>query len=72
MSGQEGTAGRPFCRGFPFPQVSTEKIRITSREEAQQAPTPFTIFSVYLHGKFLTHEMMGESKFSKTLQEALT
>lgn len=52
-------------------QLSTEKIHIASREEAQQSPTPFTIFSVYLHGKFLTHEMMGESKFRKTLEGAL-
>jgi ribosomal protein S18 acetylase RimI-like enzyme len=52
-------------------KLSAEKIKIDSLRAAQNAPTPFTIFTAFLNGKFLTHEMMAEGKFSKTLETAL-
>lgn len=42
-------------------------IKITSKEQAQQAPTPFTIYSLYLNGKFVTNEILSGSKFLKII-----
>jgi ribosomal protein S18 acetylase RimI-like enzyme len=52
-------------------ELSAEKIKIDSQRAAQNAPSPFTIFTAFLNGKFLTHEMMAEGKFGKALENAL-
>lgn len=49
-------------RGF-----SCELIKLDHIESARNAPTPFTIFSVFMDGKFLTHELMTGRKFSSLL-----
>lgn len=46
-------------------QRPIQTIRLTTREQAQNMPSAFAIFSLFLNGKFLTHEMMHESKFDK-------
>lgn len=33
---------------------------IQSKEEAQNAPCPFTTYSVFINGKFITHEILRE------------
>jgi hypothetical protein len=33
---------------------------IQSKEEAQNAPCPFTTYSVFINGKFVTHEILRE------------
>lgn len=43
-------------------------IKITTREEALNTPSPFTIYSVFFNGKFITHEILNENKFNKLLQ----
>ncbi|WP_211289652.1 hypothetical protein SPSIL_020630 [Sporomusa silvacetica DSM 10669] len=45
-------------------------IKITTREEALNSPSPFTIYSAFLNGKFITHDILNESKFSKLIQTA--
>ncbi len=40
---------------------------IRSREEAQHAPCPFTTFSLFYNGEFVTHEILSEKKFEKIL-----
>lgn len=40
---------------------------IQSREEAQNAPVPFTTFSLFYDGQFVTHEILSEKKFEKIL-----
>ena len=40
-------------------------IRITSREEAQNAPTPVTTYALFLDGEYLTNEQMNDTKFLK-------
>ncbi|MGI6110483.1 MAG: YoaP domain-containing protein [Eubacteriaceae bacterium] len=42
-------------------------IHLTTREQAQNAPTPFTTFSLFYDGEFVTHEIQSEKKFEKIL-----
>lgn len=43
-------------------------IKIRTTEEARNAPTPFTAFSLFYNGKFLTHEILSEKKFEKIIE----
>ena len=40
-----------------------------SMEQAQNAPAPFTTYSFFYDGKFITNEIFSESKFMKFLEE---
>lgn len=42
-------------------------VHIQTREEAQNAPSPFTTFSLFYDGQFVTHEILSEKKFEKIL-----
>lgn len=42
---------------------------IQTKEEAQNAPTPFTTFSLFYNGRFVTHEILSEKKFEKILAD---
>ncbi len=44
-------------------------VHITSREQAQSAPCPFTPFALYYNGKFITHEILSVSRFTKILAD---
>lgn len=44
-----------------------QAIHIQSRQEAQNAPTPFTTFSLFYDGEFVTHEILSEKKFEQIL-----
>ncbi len=46
--------------GIPF-----RAIRLESREEAQNAPTPITTYALFYNGKYLTNEQMNDAKFLK-------
>ena len=46
-----------------------EVIHITSKEQAQSSPSPFTTFSLYYNGEFITHEIQSEKKFEKILAD---
>ncbi|HEX2939063.1 MAG TPA: N-acetyltransferase [Ruminiclostridium sp.] len=43
--------------------------KFESKEQAQNAPAPFTTYSLFYNGKFVTHEILSESKFVKFLEE---
>lgn len=43
--------------------------RFESKEQAQNAPAPFTTYSLFLDGKFVTNEMFSDKKFIKFLDE---
>jgi ribosomal protein S18 acetylase RimI-like enzyme len=43
--------------------------KIESKEQAQNAPAPFTTYSFFHEGKFMTNEIFSESKFRKYLEE---
>jgi len=49
--------------------LPTQKIRITTRKEAQNTPSAFPMYSLFYQGKFVTHEMMAEKKFEKLLSQ---
>lgn len=42
--------------------------KIESKEQAQNAPAPFTTYSFFFDGKFVTNEIFSESKFLKFLE----
>ena len=44
-------------------------IRFTSTEEAQNAPAPFTSYSLFYNGEFVTNEILSDKKFEKILAE---
>lgn len=43
--------------------------RITTTEQAQNAPTLWTTFGLFYNGKFITHEIMSPNKFDKLLSK---
>lgn len=44
-------------------------IKIESKEQAQNAPAPFTTYSFFHNGEFVTNEIFSGSKFEKYLKE---
>lgn len=50
--------------GIPF-----EAVHIITREEAKMAPSPFTTFTLFYDGEFITHEILSEQRFEKLLRE---
>lgn len=49
--------------------IDFKTVHIKTSEDAQKAPTPFTTFSLFYNGKFVTHEILSEKKFEKILIE---
>ena len=55
-------------------QIATDKkipfraVHVTSKEEARKLPIPFTSYSLFLDGQFLTHEILSEKKFEKIVE----
>lgn len=47
---------------------TVQLIKIESRQQAQEAPSPFTTYSFFDKGKFVTNEIFGEKKFEKYLE----
>ncbi|MGZ7440912.1 GNAT family N-acetyltransferase [Paenibacillus sp. TH7-28] len=73
------TAQCPFAVGMleelqsaaRFKGVPFRACRITSKEQAQQAPAVWTTFALYYDGKFVTHEILSVNKFDKLLERLL-
>lgn len=49
--------------------ISFKSILIETTEQAQNAPAPFTTYSLFYNGEFLTNEILSEKKFEKILTE---
>lgn len=47
--------------------IDFKTVHIKTTEEAQNAPTPFTTFSLFYNDEFITHEILSEKKFEKIL-----
>lgn len=45
--------------------IAFQAIHITSKEEAQNAPTPITTYALFRDGKYLTNEELNDKKFLK-------
>lgn len=48
--------------------IDFQVVHILTREQAQNAPAPFTTFSLFYNGEFVTHEILSEKKFEKILE----
>lgn len=46
-----------------------QAVHIQTREDAQNAPSPFTTFSLFYEGQLVSHEILSEKKFDKILTE---
>ena len=42
-------------------------VRIETTKQAQSAPSPFTAYSLFYNGEFVTHEILSDKKFIKIL-----
>lgn len=49
--------------------VPLQTIHIATREQAQNAPSPFTAFALFYNSEFVTHEILSENKFEKILTD---
>lgn len=45
--------------------IPIQRIKLESKEQAQQSPAVFTTYSAFYNGDFLTHEILTKTKFSK-------
>lgn len=52
------------AKGVPF-----QSVRFETAAQAQNAPAPFTTYSLFWNGDFLTNEILSEKKFEKLLAE---
>ncbi len=48
-------------------KIAFRSVHIRTREDAQNAPSPFNTFSLFYNGQFVTHEILSEKKFEKIL-----
>lgn len=48
--------------------IDLHTIRYEKKAQAQNAPTPFTTYSLYYNGKFITHEILSSKKFDNILK----
>lgn len=49
--------------------VRFSAVRFETAEQAQNAPAPFTSYSLFYNGEFVTHEILSEKKFEAILAE---
>ena len=45
--------------------ISFKAVKIDSREDAQNAPTPVTTYALFFDGEYVTNEQMNDKKFLK-------
>ncbi len=50
--------------GIPF-----KAVHITNKAEAQNAPTPITVYALFYNGEYLTNEQMNDTKFLKLVSQ---
>lgn len=49
--------------------ISFKAVKFETKEQAQNAPAPFTTYSLFYNGKFITNEILSEKKFEKLTEE---
>ena len=50
-------------------EVPFRAIRLETTEDAQNAPAPFTSYSLFFNGEFVTNEILSDKKFEKMLAD---
>lgn len=53
-------------RDIPF-----QAIRLESKEQAQNAPTPITTYALFSDGAYLTNEQMNDKRFLKLVEKSI-
>lgn len=48
--------------------IPCQKDKITTLEQAQNAPSAFSIFTIFYNGKFLTHKIPSQKEFIKIVK----
>ena len=51
-------------KSIPF-----KTVRFETAEQAQNASAPFTSYSLFFNGEFVTHEILSDNKFEKIIAE---
>ena len=51
--------------------VPLKTIKFATTEQAQNSPAPFTSYSLFFNGEFVTHEICSDKKFEKLIAEKL-
>lgn len=49
--------------------ISIKTVKIDSLEAARRSPSPFTTYSLFYNGKFVTNEILSEKSFDKLLMK---
>ncbi|MCY6370676.1 GNAT family N-acetyltransferase [Clostridium ganghwense] len=49
--------------------IKFKTIRFETTEQAQNAPTPFTSYSLFYNGEFVTNDILSDKKFQKIIAE---
>ncbi len=49
--------------------VRFKAILLQNKEDAQNAPTPITIYALFFNGEYITNEQMNEKRFLKLLEK---
>lgn len=47
--------------------ITLEIVKIDNREQVKRLPSAFSIYSIFYNGKFITHEILSETKFNKII-----
>ncbi|MFR6041677.1 MAG: YoaP domain-containing protein [Dysosmobacter welbionis] len=58
----------PGGGGYPAQDVPSGQYA-WRRRNGPEGPTPFTTYSLFYNGRFVTHEILSEKKFDKLLEE---
>lgn len=48
--------------------IQFKTVLLDTREQAQNAPSPFTSYSLFYNGKFITNEILSIKKFEKIIE----
>ena len=49
--------------------IAFKSVKIESRDDAQNAPTPITTYAIFYNGEYVTNEQMNEKKFMKLIKK---
>jgi len=49
--------------------LSFKRIKLETAEEAQASPAPFTTYSLFIKGQFITNEILTEKKFLQLIED---
>lgn len=51
--------------------IKFRAVHLQSKEDAQNAPTPITTYSLFLDGRYVTNEQMNDKRFLKLLEKQI-